>query len=117
MGVESVCVLFRLFRNGIEIMSFRRAARVDANQSKVVEAFKSLGCSVLIISQLKRCADLIVANGRKRTAMIEVKDGSKIPSKRQLTKWEKDFMDSWKGLYFIVESLDDVVRVVRELDS
>jgi hypothetical protein len=96
-------------------LTFRRAARVDANQPEIVEAFRKLGCSVLIISQLKNCCDLIVANGQ--TAAVEVKDGTLPKSKRQLTEGEMDFMHSWKGLYFIVESLDDVVRVVKELDS
>jgi hypothetical protein len=96
-------------------VTFRRAAKVDANQPQIVEAFRRMGCSVLIISQLKKCCDLIVSRGK--TAAIEVKDGSLPKSKRQLTEGEMDFMHSWKGLYFIVESLDDVVRVVKELDS
>ena len=96
-------------------MSFRRAAKVDANQPEIVKAFRALGCSVLIISQLKKCADIFVAKGK--TAVVEIKDGTLPPSKRQLTEGEMDFMHSWKGLYFIVESLDDVVRVVKELDS
>lgn len=99
-------------------MSFRRAARVDANQPEIVDAFRKLGCSVLIISQLKRCCDLMVASGQtKKAAAIEVKDGSLPKSKRQLTEGEMDFMHSWKGLYFIVESLDDVARVVKELEA
>jgi hypothetical protein len=96
-------------------LSFRLAAKVDRNQPEVVEAFRRLGCSVLIISQLKKCCDLVVS--KRKTAVIEIKDGSLPPSKRQLTKDEKDFKDSWKGPYFIVESLDDVLRVVKELDS
>jgi hypothetical protein len=94
---------------------WRRAAKVDSNQREIVDAFRRMGCSVLIISQLKKCCDLIVSRGK--TAAIEVKDGSLPKSKRQLTEGEMDFMHSWKGPYFIVESLDDVVRVVRELES
>ena len=102
-------------------MSFRRAARVDSNQREIVDAFRRMGCSVLIISQIKKCCDIVVARGdspeTSKTAMIEIKDGSLPKSKRQLTEGEMDFMHSWKGLYFIVESLDDVVRVVRELEA
>lgn len=96
-------------------MTFRLAAKVDANQPEIVDAFRKLGCSVLIISQLKNCCDLIVSKGQ--TAAIEIKDGSLPKSKRQLTEGEMDFMHSWKGLYFIVESLDDVLRVVKELEA
>jgi len=98
-------------------MTFRRAARVDANQPEIVDAFRKLGCSVLIISQIKKCCDIVVSKGARGTAMIEIKDGSLPKSKRQLTEGEMDFMHSWKGLYFIVESLDDVVRVVKELEG
>jgi Citrate lyase, alpha subunit len=97
-------------------MTFRRAAKVDSNQPEIVDAFRRMGCSVLIISQLKKCADLMVAKN-DTTAAIEVKDGTLPKSKRQLTEGEMDFMHSWKGLYFIVESLDDVLRVVKELES
>lgn len=95
-------------------MSFRRAARIDANQPEIVEAFRRLGCSVLITSQLKRCVDLFIARNNV-TAAIEIKDGTLPKSKRRLTEGEMDFMHGWKGLYFIVESLDDVLRVVKEL--
>lgn len=97
-------------------MTFRRAARVDTNQPEIVDAFRKLGCSVAIVSQLKKMCDCFVAKN-ERTAAIEVKDGSLPKSKRQLTEGEMDFMHSWKGLYFIVESLDDVVRVVKELEA
>jgi hypothetical protein len=98
-------------------LTFRLAAKVDANQPEIVDAFRRMGCSVLIISQLKKCCDIVVSKGLMATAMIEIKDGSLPKSKRQLTEGEMDFMHSWKGLYFIVESLDDVVRVVKELES
>ncbi|SEN71732.1 hypothetical protein SAMN05216404_106176 [Nitrosospira multiformis] len=97
-------------------MTFRRAARVDANQPEIVDAFRKMGCSVAIVSQLKKLCDLFVSKNKK-TAAIEIKDGSLPKSKRQLTEGEMDFMHSWKGLYFIVESLDDVARVVKELEA
>ena len=101
---------------GDKRVSFRRAAKVDANQPEIVDAFRRMGCSVLIISQLKRCCDLFIAKNDK-TIAIEVKDGRLPLSKRQLTEGEMDFMHSWKGLYFVVESLDDVLRVVEELEA
>ncbi|SOD42395.1 hypothetical protein [Nitrosovibrio sp. Nv4] len=97
-------------------MTFRRAAKVDANQPEIVEAFRKMGCSVLIISQLKGCLDLVVAKNRK-TVIVEVKDGSKPPSARQLTPLERVFLDAWRGEAVIVESLDDVLRVVKELEA
>ena len=91
-------------------MSFRRAAKVDANQSEIVKAFRSLGWYVLIISQLKNCCDIIVSkNGR--TIAIEIKDGSKSPSQRKLSEGELKFKNEWQGEYLLIESIDDVLRI------
>ena len=88
-------------------MTFRRAAKTDANQPEIVKHFRKLGWSVLIISQLKNCCDLIVAKNGK-TFAIEVKDGSRIPSERKLTKGEKKFLDGWHGEWRIIESIEQV---------
>jgi hypothetical protein len=93
----------------------RRAAKTDSNHAEIVSAFRKFGCSVLDISQLKNCGDLVVAKHLKM-AIVEVKDGSKPPSQRRLTKGEEKFMEGWKGLYFVVESLEDVISLVRGLE-
>jgi Holliday junction resolvase len=86
----------------------RRAAKVDANQPEIVDCFRKFGWSVLIISQLKNCCDIIVSkNGR--TVAVEIKDGSKPPSQRKLTEGEEKFRQDWQGEYAIVESIDDVI--------
>jgi Holliday junction resolvase len=91
-------------------MSFRRAARVDANQSEIVKVFRKLGWYVLIISQLKNCCDLIVSkNGR--TIAIEVKDGSKPKSQQKLSDGEVKFMNEWQGEYMIVNSVEQVMNL------
>lgn len=84
-----------------------RAARVDANQPEIVKAFRKLGWSVLIISQLKNCFDILVSKGG-RTVAVEIKDGSKSPSQRRLTSGEQTFKDGWQGDYRVIESIIDV---------
>lgn len=85
----------------------RRVAKVDANQPEIVEYFRKTGWSVLIISQLKNCCDIIVSkNGR--TVAVEIKDGDKPPSQRKLTEGEESFRKSWQGEYSIIESIDDI---------
>lgn len=95
-------------------MTFRLAARVDANHSEIVAAFEKLGCSVLDIHQLKRCADILISKN-KRTVIIEIKDGKKSKSRRKLTEGEREFFATWQGESAIVESIDDVLRLVKEL--
>lgn len=85
----------------------RRAARVDDNQNEIIKAFRKLGWSVLIISQLKNCCDIIVSkNGR--TIAVEIKDGSKPKSQQKLTEGEEKFRDEWQGEYAIINSIDAI---------
>lgn len=88
-------------------MSFRRAARKDDNHQQVVKEFRKLGWSVLDVAQLKNCCDLVVAKDGY-TVAVEVKDGEKPPSQRKLSLGELKFKQGWKGIYFLVQSLEDV---------
>lgn len=94
----------------------RRAAKVDRNHSEIVSAFRKFGCSVLNISSLKNCGDLVVAKNNK-TVIVEVKDWMQPPSKRKLTQGEQKFADEWKGIYIKVETLGDVISVVKGLEK
>jgi len=91
-------------------MSFRRAAKVDANQPEIVKAFRDLGWYVLIISQLKNCCDIIVSK-KGRTIAIEIKDGSKPPSAQKLSDGELKFKSEWLGEYALVNCIGDVIKL------
>lgn len=87
-----------------------RAARIDENQPDIVKVLRESGWTVLIISQLKNCCDIIISkNGR--TVAVEIKDGSKAPSLRKLTKGEKEFRDNWQGEYRLVLSINDALSI------
>lgn len=93
-------------------MSFRRAARTDANQSEIVSLFRAAGWSVLIVSQLKKCCDIFVSKSG-RTIAVEIKDGSKPPSARKLTSGELEFKNTWLGEWMLVESTEDVIEIIN----
>lgn len=66
----------------------RRAARVDANQAAVVAALRRAGCYVQDLSGVGGgCPDLLVGY-RGAWHLLEVKDGAKPPSRRELTPAE-----------------------------
>ena len=87
-----------------------RAARVDRNQPETVKIFRVLGWSVLIVSQLKNCCDIIVSKGG-RTICVEIKDGEKPPSGQKLTVGELKFQAEWQGEYMIINCIDDVLKL------
>ena len=71
----------------------RRAARIDNNQHEIVDALRAVGCNVAITSSLgSGFVDLVVfrpSTGLLR--LMEVKDGSKPPSRQRLTPDEEEF--------------------------
>lgn len=88
----------------------RRIARTDSNHTEVINAFRQLGWSVYSTHQLGGGFPDIVVAKNSFTALVEVKDGNKPPSKRQLTPDEKIFHENWQGEIVIIESLDDILE-------
>lgn len=88
----------------------RRAARRDANQSEVEQAFIGCGCSVLDLSRVGGgCPDLLVARGGV-TALVEVKTAT-----GTLRESQKTFLDDWRGRVEVVRSVDEAVDVAKGL--
>lgn len=96
------------------------ADRVDSNQSEIVDALRKCGCLVEILARLGRgVPDLLVGTPRGRLILLEVKDGSKAPSKRRLSADEQAWHDRWRRFpIFIVENiLDATVAIDHECTS
>ncbi len=87
-----------------------RAAKKDDNHAEIAKFFKDNGWSVLDISQLKNCADIIIGRGLQ-TVIIEIKDGKKPPSQRKLTAGEFKFSKEWCGEYREVHSINDAMDI------
>ena len=89
-------------------MSIKRyAARADVNQAKIVDMLRKLGFSVEIIGMP---SDLLIAkNGT--TVVIEVKNPDQSPSKRRLTDQEREFYESWQGLYAVIETQEECLSL------
>ena len=92
----------------------RRAARVDENQGLIVKALRACRATVRVISQGHGIPDLLVGY-RGHTILMEVKDGNKPPSARQLTPAEQIFFDQWTGgKLFIVNSVEEALDVLKD---
>lgn len=89
-----------------------RAAKVDANQSEIVKALRTVGAQVACTSTIGQgFPDLVVAF-QGRNILMEVKDGSKPPSDRQLTPAQKIFHAEWSGELHVVESIEQAIGVL-----
>ncbi len=89
---------------------YRRAARRDANEQEIIDALEAIGASVQTISE-RGVPDLLVGY-RGRNWLIEVKDGSKPPSKRKLNAEQEQWHRAWRGQVRVVSSVDAAVALV-----
>ena len=89
----------------------RRAAKVDGNQERIVEAFRAAGCSVQSLAAVGcGCPDLLCAiNGH--TFTVEVKDPTQAPSDRRLTPMQKRWHANWNGVAHMCETVEQAVAI------
>lgn len=90
----------------------RRAARIDANQPAIVKALRAIGCSVTETSGVGGGFPDLAVGFRKRTTLLEVKDGSKPPSARELTPDQVLWHISWRGQVAVVTSVEEAIAAV-----
>ena len=98
----------------------RRAARIDANQPAIVEALRKAGCRVQPLHMVGQgCPDLLVSR-QGRVVLMEVKDGTKPPSKQRLTPDEQAWHDLWSdvakaGALVVVASVGEALEAVEAI--
>lgn len=91
----------------------RRAAKKDDNHDEIVAVFKQLGCGWLDLYQVGDGVPDGVAEINTHNVFVEIKDGAKPPSGRRLTGPERKFHETWHGAVIIIETVDDVLRLVN----
>lgn len=91
----------------------RRAARVDANQSAIVAALRKCGCRVESLAAVGNgIPDLLVMRGF-RLFLLEIKDGSKVPSARKLTPDQVKWHAEWAGAPLaVVETVEQALAAL-----
>lgn len=90
----------------------RRAAKIDRNQPEIVAALRSIGATVEILSAVgKGCPDILVGY-RGQNYLLEIKDGLKPPSQRQLTKDQVPWHEIWQGQVAVVTNIDEATAAI-----
>lgn len=90
----------------------RRAANIDANQPEIVAALRDVGASVTHLHSVgSGCPDILV--GHKGTNwLIEIKDGSKIPSKQQLNAKQIEWHQQWRGQVAVARTAAEALQII-----
>ena len=94
-------------------MRLSRKNKVDDNQYEIIRGLRQIGCTVTPSPIGDGFPDIVVG-WRKRTMLLEIKDGSKPPSQRRLTREQQKWHDEWKGHKAVVTSLEEAIKAVQE---
>jgi len=95
----------------------RRAAKVDDNHQTIVGALEALGWLVWSTAPLGRGFPDVLAAKAGRLVLIEIKDGAKSPSRRQLTPDELSAHVKFRlaGVHVhVVQRVADLAQIDRE---
>jgi hypothetical protein len=93
-----------------------RAAKVDANQVQIVEALRAAGATVQSLATVGQGVPDLLVGFAGKTLLLEVKDGSKIPSARRLTEQQLVWHGAWRGgPLAVVDNVEAALRALRTL--
>ena len=93
----------------------RLAAKKDDNHNEIVATFRALGCGWEDTYQLGGGFPDGLAEINQLWVLVEIKDGAKPPSARKLTPDEADFYSRARAPVVIIETVDDVIRLVNSV--
>lgn len=89
----------------------RLKAKRDANHQTIVDCCRSLGMSVLDLGAVGHGAPDLVVGLANINVLVEIKDGDKPPSARQLTPDQQEFFATWHGELWVVKDTQDCLRL------
>ena len=88
-------------------------SKVDANQAEIVAALIKAGCSVQSLATVgEGCPDLLVGVAGENI-LLEVKDGTLVPSQRELTPKQKAWHRRWEGTAHLAYSAAEALAIVK----
>lgn len=90
-----------------------RIRKVDSNQKRVMQLCRQIpGVSVVTIHTLGKGVPDLILGYKGKNYLIELKDGAKSESRKQLTNDEKEFHDKWQGQICIAEGIEDILKLI-----
>jgi Holliday junction resolvase len=91
----------------------RRAAKIDRNQPEIVAALRAVGADVFSLAAVGCGLPDLLVGYRGETVLIEVKDGTKPKSARQLTDDQIQWHAAWRGgKCFVVHDVTEALAAV-----
>ncbi len=88
--------------------------RTDLNQQSIIDALRSIGCTVQDLSQLGRGTPDILIGYHGRNYLLEIKNAANRAP--HLTPCEQHWIRGWKGQVGVVTSIMDALAIVQEAE-
>lgn len=77
-----------------------------------MKALNAAGMKAVSLASVGQGFPDVAVGFRGLSCLLEIKDGSKPPSARELTAAEKEWHDTWPGHVAVVESAEDAICAV-----
>ncbi len=88
--------------------------RVDCNQAAIINALRSIGCTVQDLSQLgKGCPDVLIGY-KGRNYLVEIKNAA--DRSPRLTVREEQWIRQWRGQVSVITTSGDAIAVLQDGD-
>lgn len=84
-------------------------SRTDLNQSKIVNALRSVGATVHITNQVGAGFPDLVVGIFGKNYLLEVKNED---TRGRLTPEQEIFINKWKGKVHVIKTIDEALRVI-----
>lgn len=92
----------------------RKAAKVDSNQSEIVQVLRTMGCSVQTLAAVGCGVPDLLVGYRSSNYLIEVKDGGKPTSAQKLTPDQIRWHQEWRGQKVVINSIDAAIEFLKQ---
>lgn len=95
----------------------RLAAKVDANQKQIVDAARKMGASVQSLAVIGKGVPDLLIGIHGNNLLVEVKDGSRIKSQRQLTPDQMKWHEDWKGQKIVINNVSELKELLNSISG
>jgi hypothetical protein len=94
------------------VAEVRRAARIDGNHVQIVQALRGAGATVTSLAAHGKGLPDVLVGYRRNNLLVEIKDGSLCPSKRELTPDQVKFHTMWGGQVDVVNNVLEALALL-----
>lgn len=91
-----------------------RIKRADSNQKQLMKLCRQIpGVSVVTLHEVGKGVGDILLGFRKVNYLLEIKNPLMTKSRKKLTAPEEKFHEKWQGQIAVVESIEDVLKLIQ----